>query len=65
METAKLFFVIRGECVVNLPTDIKDKKEIQDFMLAKLVEGDIDNWVEGWIDEEVEEFNLDLDEENF
>lgn len=56
MKRLELFFRTRNYCVIEIPSDITD---IRDFVIDKIVGGDIENFIKGWLDFEIEDFELD------
>ena len=62
MEKSKkfeLFFRTRNYCVVNIPSDVTD---IRDFIIDKIVGGDLENFIDKWFDFEIEDLELDEEE---
>jgi hypothetical protein len=44
-----------------VPEAYKKKEEIREFIINKIVNEELDNWVQTWIDFEIEEFKDDID----
>lgn len=54
----EIFFRTRNYCTVNVPKNIKKKREIRDFIIDKLVNDDFENFVDSWFDFEIENFEI-------
>ena len=54
----EIFFRTRNYCTVNVPKNIKKKREIRDFIIDKLVNDDFENFVDSWCDFEIENFEI-------
>jgi hypothetical protein len=55
----KISFEITGCCVVNIPVNIKGKKAIQDFILERITHEELEQYVESWIDYNVNDLNIE------
>lgn len=56
----KLFFTTRNCCVVNIPSDVTD---VYDFIVDKIVGGDLTNFINKWIDFEIEDLEFNEEED--
>ena len=54
----EIFFKTRNSCAVNVPKHLKEKKEIRDFIIDKIVSDDFENFVDEWFDFEIENFEI-------
>ena len=54
----EIFFRTRNYCSINVPKNIKKKKEIRDFIIDKLINNDFENFVNEWFDFEIENFEI-------
>ena len=54
----EIFFRTRNSCSVNVPKNLKKKREIRDFIIDKLVSDDFENFVDKWFDFEIENFEI-------
>ena len=54
----EIFFRTRNSCTIKIPANLKGKQTIRDFIIYKIVEGEIDNYVEKWFDFEIEDFEI-------
>ncbi len=55
----KISFEITGCCVVNIPANIKRKKAIHDFILERITYEELEQYVESWIDYNVNDLNIE------
>lgn len=58
MKTAQISFYTRNCCIVKVPDDMS-KEQITDFIINKIVNEDLENCVETWVDFEIEDFELE------
>ena len=58
----EIFFRTRNSCTVRVPANLKKKQAIREFIIDKIVQGEIDDHVEKWFDFEIEDFKI-LEEE--
>ena len=56
----KLFFTTRNDCVVDIPSDVTD---VYDFIVDKIVSGDLTNFINKWIDFEIEDLEFNEEED--
>ena len=54
----EIFFRTRNSCTIKVPADLNEKQAIHDFIIYKIVEGEVDNYVEKWFDFEIEDFKI-------
>jgi len=55
--TAQISFYTRNCCIVKIP-DNMTKEEAKSFLIDKIARSDLEDFVETWIDFEVEDFEL-------
>ena len=59
----EIFFHTRNCGVIKVPAHIKNKKKIRDFIVDKITNEELENWMERWFDFEIEELTaFDFDE---
>ena len=56
----KLFFTTRNDCVINIPSDVTDVRE---FIIDKIVGGELTNFIDKWIDFEIEDLKFNEEED--
>jgi len=59
----KIFFRTRNYCSIKVPKNIKKKQKIIEFIVDKIVSEEMENWIEKWLDFEIEDFEIIEDEE--
>ena len=42
----EIFFRTRNSCIVNVPKNLKNKREIRDFIIDKIVSDNFENFVD-------------------